>query len=78
MKYFKPRCDCGSCLSHWQEEMHTVLTPITKTGILSKKNKIISLENGAWERLICKDCREEYSYSLDDKGRIVRGDKWIF
>ena len=75
-KYNIPRCDCGGELYHWKEEMHTILTPITKVGVLSKRRIDAGIEDGAWERLRCTKCYQEYSYYEDSRGRIIRGDKW--
>lgn len=37
-KYQNPKCDCGSDLVLWEEEMCEITTPITRQGRLSKQN----------------------------------------
>ena len=76
--YTTPTCECGGELYHWQEEMHTILTPITKSGFVSKIRVEDEISNsGAWDRLRCKYCCKEYDYTTDDLGRIIVRSEWI-
>lgn len=76
-KYTVPKCECGANLYHWEEEMHEILTPITTNGTLSKKNIKDSVsDGGAFNRLKCSECGNEYVLEKDESGRIVRGDEW--
>ena len=76
-KYIVPKCECGADLYRWEEEMHEILTPITANGSFSKKNIVDTVvDGGAFERLKCRKCHNEYVMERDEKGRIIRGDVW--
>lgn len=80
LKYQVPVCDCGSRLVYWQEYMYEVHTPITTNGLLSLRGikQIDTGVLGAWERLHCPDCLNEYVCEKDSNGRILRGKKWSY
>lgn len=75
--YKPPVCECGAPLYYWEEVMHEVITPITQNGFLSKRKVTDNqTESGAWPRLKCKECFQEYAYKEDDNGRIIRTAEW--
>lgn len=75
--YKPPICDCGAKLYYWEELMHEIHTPITNNGKLSKRGIIDeSGLGGAYERLHCRECFQEYKMENDEQGRIIKGKKW--
>lgn len=69
MAYKKPVCDCGEDLDYSGEAY--VILSIKNDGSLSRYKPYLSTaENG---HLWCKDCKNYYSYELDSKERLLRG-----
>lgn len=73
--YDIPKCECGHPLVIYSEEIHKLYTPITKKGTLSKKVRDYNDgSSGAYERLKCTNCENEYWATEDEKGRIIRSE----
>lgn len=77
MSYTKPVCTCGAELFYWGERMFQVHRKINKNGTISKREKLIEWDNGAYERLMCPDCRNEYWIDEDQNGRVIRGEEFV-
>lgn len=76
-KYKKPRCDCGSMLHSWSNEIWAVERYISKTGELGNmvKMKTSLDEYGGYDiYLICSRCGNEYESDYDDNNRLIRGE----
>ena len=76
MKYKKPRCDCGTILHSWSNEIWTVERYITKEGDLGNmdKRKCILDEQGYEIYLLCPKCGNEYESDYDNENRLIRGE----
>lgn len=77
MGYTKPVCICGLELFHWSERMFQVYRKINKNGTISKKEKLIEWDSGAYERLMCPGCGNEYWIDEDQNGRVIRGEEFV-
>lgn len=77
MSYIKPICTCGAELFYWSEMMFYVHRKINKNGTISKKEKLIECDSGAYERLMCPDCGNEYWADKDKFGRVIRGKEFV-
>lgn len=79
MPYEKPKCECDGELVTWSERVYTENYKVTNNGQQSKKvyNRTLAGE-GAWSRLECIKCSNQYSWESDERGRIIRGDQWKY
>lgn len=78
MAYQKPICDCGTYLHLWEESVCQLQTRITKNGKPSKKKIIILQDADTFKRSIgvCPACKKEYWLDKDNKGRLIKGEKF--
>lgn len=75
--YKIPICDCGEPLFIYDEEIIKVYQPVTKMGLPSKR-KINDYDgsNNIYERLVCRECGNEFWMDEDSKGRIIKGESF--
>ena len=77
MAYAKPVCTCGTELIYWSEKIYHVHQKINKNGTVSKKVEMLDSGEGAYDRLHCPNCRNQYWPEEDEKGRMIRGETFI-
>lgn len=77
MAYQKPLCDCGKELVYWEERIYHVHTKINKNGRLSKCKDVQWSGNGAYDRLHCPECGNQYWFNMDSKGRFIRDEEFF-
>lgn len=77
-EYIRPRCDCGALLVFWEEEMYDITTPIANDGLLSERGikRCRTGVDGAFSRLHCPECHNEYDFTQDIEGGYIRGEVW--
>lgn len=76
-KYKKPICECGTELVYWTERIYHVHQKINKNGTISKKEEINEQGDGAYDRLYCPECRNQYWPEEDEQGRMIRGEEFL-
>lgn len=75
MPYEKPKCDCGTFLEFYVEEVSGIVTNVNKNGKRSKRPKIIGFLDVNNEILRCPKCLVDWDYKTDSKGRIVKQER---
>ncbi len=75
--YIKPMCDCGEPLYIFNEEVIKIYQPVTKKGLPAKRTiKYNDGSSNVYERLVCRECGNEFWMDEDSKGRIIKCERF--